>query len=260
MRTISLYKSNEFDKSFFEAYSKFKHGSKTQARAFGKSVASVCSFPENSSLAFYSAPYKNIFTASNSFMNYLLSSCSHQFMERKISVKQGKINRKYSYDNDYGKMTKEERKKAISSDLFEIDKSVLKPEDILIFVDDIKITGGHEDRMKELVQREGIENDIIFVYLAEYTGVDATIEHALNHYSVNSLLDVNDIIRNEEFDFNTRVVKYILKAEIEHFVPFIKYQSDTFQETLYSLSILNEYHLNPMYKANFEILKNLLKH
>jgi hypothetical protein len=258
MRTISLYKSNEFDEPFFDAYSKFKHGSKTQARIFGKLVANVCSFPENSSLAFYSAPHKNIHTASNCFMNYLLSSCSHQFMERKISVKQGKINRKYSYDNDYGNMSKEERKKAISSDLFEIDKSVIKLEDTLIFVDDIKITGGHEERMIELVKREGIQNDIIFVYLAEYTGEEPTIEHRLNHHSVNTLLDVNHIIRNEEFEFNTRVVKYILKAEIEHFVPFIKYQSDIFQETLYSLSILNEYHNNSKYKSNFEILKNLL--
>jgi hypothetical protein len=259
MRTISLYKSNEFPESFYEAYSKFKHGSKTQARIFGRNVANVCEFPENSNLVFYSAPHNNIHTASNAFKDYLIASCSRQIMERKISVKQGKVNRKYSYDNDYGKMSKEDRRKAISSDLFEIDKSVIKPNDILIFVDDIKITGSHEERIKEMLEREKIENEIIFIYLAEYTGSDPTIEHRLNHHSVNNLLDINHIIRNEEFIFNTRVVKYILKSEIEHFVPFLKYQSESFQETLFSLSILNEYHTNVLYESNFGILNNIVK-
>lgn len=259
MRTISLYKGDQFGESFYEAYSKFKHGSKTQARIFGRDVASVCSFPDNSNLVFYSAPHNNIHTASNAFKDYLVGSCARQFMERKISVKQGKVNRKYSYDNDYGKMSKEDRKKAISSDLFEIDKSVIKDTDILIFVDDIKITGSHEERIIEMLEREKIENEVIFVYLAEYTGDDPAIEHRLNHHSINNLLDINSVIRNEEFIFNTRVVKYILKAEIAHFVSFIMYQSDVFQDTLYSLSILNGYHTNPMYETNFGILNNIVK-
>jgi len=58
--------------------------------------------------------------------------------------------------------------------------------------------------------------------------------------------------------FNTRVVKFILKADIEHFVSFITYQSRIFNETLFSLAILNNYHQNKKYKTNFEILKNLL--
>jgi hypothetical protein len=259
MRTISLYRGDQFPETFYAAYSKFKHGSKTQARIFGRDVAMVSEFPQGSNLVFYSAPHNNIHTASNAFKDYFVAACSRQFMEKKISVKQGKVNRKYSYDNDYGKMSKEDRKKAISSDLFEIDKSVIKQGDILIFVDDIKITGSHEERIVEMLEREKIENEIIFVYLAEYTGTDAAIEHRLNHHSINNLLDINHIIRNEEFIFNTRVVKYILRSEIAHFVSFIMYQSESFQETLFSLSILNEYHSNPMYEANFGILNNIVK-
>jgi len=130
MRTISLHKSKEFKEEFFVNYSKFKHGSKTQARNFGKEVASVCEFQENSSLVVYSAPHNNIHTASNSFKDYLLSYCSKQFMEKNISIKQGKINREYSYDDDYGMMSKEEREKAISSDLFHIDKTFINENNV----------------------------------------------------------------------------------------------------------------------------------
>jgi hypothetical protein len=127
-----------------------------------------------------------------------------------------------------------------------------------VFVDDIKITGSHEERIKELLARESIVNEVMFVYMAEYTGDDPSIEHRLNHFSVKDLKDINSIIRNEEFIFNTRAVKFILKADIEHFVSFITYQSNSFKETLLSLSILNNYHINPKYKTNFNILKDTL--
>jgi hypothetical protein len=90
-----------------------------------------------------------------------------------------------------------------------------------------------------------------------YTGDDPTIENRLNHFSVSNLKDINNIIRNEEFIFNTRVVKYILKADIEEFVSFITYQSETFKETLFNLSVLNGYHDNTKYSRNFNILKDL---
>ena len=155
-------------------------------------------------------------------------------------------------------MSKEEREKAISSDLFHIDKDFIKERDVLVFIDDIKITGSHEKRICEMLLREGIKNETIFIYIAEYLGNNPQIEHQLNHKKVNNLRDINDIIRNEEFIFNTRVVKFILKQDIENFVNFISYQSKTFQETLFSLSILNDYHRNEKYRINFEILKNIL--
>lgn len=258
MRTISYVKTDKFDDEFIKNYSYFKHGSKSQARKFGTDVASVCDFNEKSNLIFYSAPYNNVYTASNSFKDYLLSFCSTQFREKKITVRQGKIDRKYSYDDDYGAMSKEERQKAITSDIFHIDKHFINENDVLVFVDDIKITGSHEARIIELLQRENITNDCIFIYIAEYTGSDPTVENLLNHKYISNLRDINNIIRNDEFLFNTRVIKFILKSDIESFVSFITYQSDAFKETLYSLSILNGYHDNPKYNINFDILKNIL--
>lgn len=260
MNTLSLIKDNNFSEEIYYNYSRFKHGSKTAARLFGKKLGKVIGpqLPTNKNVVIYPAPYNNVPTASSALRDYLISTLSSTFLENNISVKQGKIHRFYSYDNDYGKMSAEERRKAISSDIFSIDKNFFKSEDLLIFIDDIRITGSHEERVKELLEREGITNEVLFIYLFEYTGNDPVIEHRLNHHSVNNLKDINDIIRNDKFIFNTRVIKYILKADIEEFVSFITYQSDVFQETLYHYSILNEYHKNSQYSINFGILHNLI--
>jgi hypothetical protein len=263
MHTISLLKDNKFSEETYVDYSKFKHGSKNVARKFGKGLAKKIieeNFLEGiKNLIIYPAPYKNIPTASSALKDYLLASLSMDFLNKGISVKEGKIYRQYSYDDDYGQMNREERDKAISSDIFSIDKNFIDPTDTLVFIDDIKITGSHEQRIKELLEREEITNPVMFIYLYEYTGEDAVTEHRLNHHSVNNLKDVNDIIRNDKFIFNTRVIKYILKADISEFVNFIDYQSDIFQETLFRYSVLNDYHQNEKYRMNFDILHNIVK-
>ena len=261
--TLSLRKADTFSEDTFRDYSEFKHGSKNVARSFGKKLAlhleSGFQKYKDRNLVFYSAPYGNIPTASNSLKDYFLSASSLAFLDNNITITQGKINRLYSYDEDYGKMSKEERQTMIADDKFIFDKSGIKDDDVLVFIDDIKITGQHEVKIREMLEAENIKNEIILIYLFEYTGDNPAVEHDLNHHSVNNLKDVNRIIRNDEFIFNTRVVKYILKADVEEFVSFITYQSDIFKETLLNYSILNQYRTNKKYKNNFEILKNIVQ-
>lgn len=163
-----------------------------------------------------------------------------------------------SYNILPSKILKILRKKvpAISSDIFSLDTGFISEEDVLIFVDDIKITGSHERRIKELLERYGIKNEVIFVYLAEYTGSDPTVEDKLNHSMVKNLTDITRIITEQDFLFNTRVVKYILKNP--EFEQFIKYQSRIFQVTLYNLGIMNDYHNNPKFQKAFEVLETLI--
>jgi hypothetical protein len=257
MRTIVLFKGTEFESNFYSAYSKFKHGSKAQARLFGKKISEICNFEKDCKLICYSAPYDNIPTASNAFKDFLLLFCSSQFLEKNIRVKQGKIHRAYSYDKDYGLMSKEQRENAISSDLFNIDTSFIGGDEFLVFIDDIKITGSHEKRIHELIKREKITNKVIFIYIAEYIGGNVQVEHLLNSNSVNTLEDIDHLIRNEGFIFNTRVIKFILKAPAKDFISFIMSQSNSFKETLFCSALLNNYHTNDIYRVNFEALRSV---
>lgn len=259
--TLSLLQTDKFTDIQLSEYSQFKHGSKTIARSFGKALSTVIG-PElqhQQDLIIYPAPFNHVPTASSALKDYLLHSLAPTIFEKDIKVTQGKITRLYSYDEDYGKMNKEEREKLIAGDKFDFDTTIIKPNDTLVFIDDIKITGQHEVKIRELLERKKVLNECLFVYLYEYTGERAAIEHDLNHHSVSNLKDVNRIIVNDEFIFNTRVIKFILRADVEEFVSFITYQSESFMETLYTFSILNEHHKNPKYSLNFGILHNLLK-
>ena len=57
MHTISLLKTDNFDKQIYQDYSRFKHGSKNIARKFGKDLANKIKseniFSNGESLVFY---------------------------------------------------------------------------------------------------------------------------------------------------------------------------------------------------------------
>lgn len=250
------------DSKVFDNYSKFKYGSKTIAKKFGEKLARTIKseiLPKN--LIIYSAPYLNLKTASGALTDYILFNLTDYFIDNNIQVKLSKVTRKYSYDSDYGNMTADEREKVISSDIFSIDKNIINEEDTLIFIDDIRITGSHEKRILELLEREGIKNDVIFIYLYSYTGSNPSIENKFNTYFFKKkdhkhyVKGLIEIINKEGFLFNTRVVKKILSFEKDYFEIFITLQNNTFKKVLLHKAYLNNYHTNDLYKENFNYLK-----
>lgn len=250
--------SDGFSEEFYKSYSLFKHGSKAQARKLGMGLGAICDFPYGSTLSVFSSPYNNIPKAANALKNYLLLSCAKQFEDREITIKQSKVFREYAYEEDYGKMTAEERNEATLADIMTIDKSAVEKDDILVFVDDVKITGGHERRILEMLDKEGIENEVIFIYLAIYVGSNPVVEDRLNHHSIEGLQTIEKIIKEDQVIFNTRLIKYILNSEKEEFQKFISSQSISFLESLYGLSILCGYQKKKIYEKNMKILRNFM--
>lgn len=252
-------------------YSRFKYGSKSIARQFGRQLAErffaskefheMVSVP-NRQIIVSASPYLNIPTATFAMKNYFVAKLNAKLIEFGMRpVDEVKIYRSLSYDEDYGAMTKEQRERAISGDAFYVDAAFLKDK-YVIFLDDIRITGAHEGRIEYMIEHQNVECDALFMYFAELVDVTAcpTLENTLNYGFVRNLLDIDWIIKNDEFIFNTRVVKYILKASQEDFIPFIRYQSDVFRETLYTCAIANSYHLTPTLKENVAYLRELTHH
>lgn len=165
-----------------------------------------------------------------------------------------KISRGHSYLTEYGKMTAKEREEAITSDDFYIDKEFIKDKD-LILVDDVYITGAHERRIIKLLREAGFKNTVYFLYYAEYVGPkDPSIEHEINLAAINDLYSIDNIIKNDEFIFNTRVTKFIMSFPPEEFLPFIKYQTNVFRNTLRTNVMGNGYHTQEAFKENFQQL------
>jgi hypothetical protein len=252
-----------------EEYSKFKYGSKRVSRnfgtelgnAFGKSlyIKDELAALTDKELVVCSAPYKYIPVASTILKDYFISAFNEEWTISNPPVIDMKVSRGHSYNDDYGAMSEADRDKAISSDDFYIDKLLIQGK-TLILIDDIRISGSHERRMLKLLEEAEYAGTVFFVYYAALvSSVDPTIENKLNYAFVKDLLSIDQIVKNDEFIFNTRVVKFILKSSPEEFKPFIQYQSDVFRHTLKTYAMGNGYHAQEAFKQNFDTLALLVK-
>jgi hypothetical protein len=249
-----------------EEYSRFKFGSKSIARKFGRDLASkfwkrcIRDSKPSEQIVVYSSPYNFIPTATGIMKDYFIRYLNEYLIDNDMnSVEEGKIHRNTTYREDYGQMNAEERLRMIGNDKFYIDAKFAEGK-ILVFIDDIKITGSHEVMVEKMCTEYAIQNKCYFLYFASLNdpSIPATFENDLNYAQVKTLLDVNWIIRNDEFIPNTRVVKFILNSDPKLCAPFLQYQSDKFLDNLWHLAIGNEYHKIPEYRDNLNLLRSLI--
>jgi hypothetical protein len=263
--SYSLYKiDNNVDFGFDPAnYSKFKFGDDLIAEQFGISLAKgfikACLYSNlvEKQIIVISSPYAFIPTATFALKNYFIYELNKWLVENKLPVVQEtKIHRTITYKEDYGELDAEERLRLIGNDNFHIDKQFLQNK-TLIFLDDIRITGSHERMIHKMIEENGLLNDIYLLYFAELVNksIHPNIENYLNYYFVKSIFDLDDIIKNERFAINTRIVKYILNANPVSFKIFIQNQSVNFICLLYNMAIGNSYHTIDVYRGNLNRLR-----
>lgn len=249
-----------------DEYSKFKFGDDVMAEKFGQQLAEgyIKNYLEKNEvkndIIVFSSPYDFIPTASYYLKNYFIYYLNLWLIENnKNVVFESKIYRTTTYKEDYGALSASERLKLIGNDSFYIDKEFIKNKD-LIFIDDIKITGSHEFMIKKMINEFNLENNYSIIYFSELINININpnIENFLNYHYVESLEEINDIIINSRFVFNTRVVKFILSSPIDHFNRFLSEKENHFKNQLLNFSIGNKYHLMDAYSTNLNELKNIL--
>lgn len=255
-----------FDKS---DYSCFKYGSKSVARDFGTvmgislAVQLLVEVPRDVDIVISSSPYTFIPTASSALKDYIVATVNPVLIaDKRKPLVETRIHRQIGYTTDYGGMSAEERRKMTAAEEFYTDPVFLKGK-FVIFIDDVKITGVHQELMMKMIINQELEkymNGYMFCYFGELMDPksDATIEDHLNRFAVKNLLDLDKIIKNDEFIFNTRNVKYILNSPHIECVNFLEYQRRSFIESLYYLAIGNSYHLESKFAMNFKYLEHLI--
>lgn len=252
-------------------YSKFKFGSKKVARKYGYALADK--FINNLTLRGFdyliysnqivvcSSPFCFIPTATYAMKDYFVQRLNEWLVENKLPVVQEvKIHRTITYKEDYGGLSAEERMKLIGNDHFHIDREFVKGKTVL-FLDDIRITGSHERVIERMVKEFDLTCDYHFLYFAvlDNSAIHPKIENDLNYAFVKSLLNLDKIIKNEDFLLNTRVVKYLLNYGHTGFSTFIQFQKQSFVNSLYHAAVGNSYHTIEDYQHNFNYLKTLVK-
>jgi len=264
--SYSLHKIFDISELTFNPsdYCQFKFGNVSIAQKFGRELANNF-INENSEILLNQeelyiapSPYLSIPTASNYLCKEFVKGINgFLFENNKKSINEIKITRINTYTEDYGNLSFEERKSMIEKDTYYIDKEVVNNK-FCIFIDDIKITGSHEFTIKNILNSLEIKGNFHFVYFAELKNkeISPKIENYFNYYSIRGIKDIVEIIKNQNFRFNTRVIKYLLSFNNIEFEIIMKEMDDCQKLLFLDLAISNNYHLIPLYSLNINHLKN----
>ena len=203
------------------------------------------------------SPYLSIPTASN-FLCFYFKKCLNSFLfknNKKASV-ESKIYRNQTYVTDYGNLSFDERVKLIANDTYYIDRNFINDK-LCIFVDDIKITGSHEHTVNKILNQYNVNGDFVFVYFAELMNkeIHPKIENHYNYFAVKSVKDIVDVVNRTNFQYNTRIIKFILNLDEEQFSFLINNISIEKRNELFHLAISNNYHQIIEYQNNIETIK-----
>jgi hypothetical protein len=124
-------------------------------------------------------------------------------------------------------------------------------------VDDIKITGSHEHTVNKILDQYDVNGDFIFIYFAELINkeIHPNIENYYNYFAVKGVEEIVDVINRESFQFNTRIVKFILNLDEKDFSYLVNNIPNKRCNELFHLAISNNYHQILEYKNNINVIK-----
>jgi hypothetical protein len=263
--SYSLHKIRDQDYCPFDAseYSWFKFGDKHYAEKFA--TALFDGFIEQfgsillskNDIIILPSPYLSIPTASNFLCSYFKKYLnSFLYKNNKKASIESKIYRNQTYVTDYGNLSFDDRIKLIANDTYYIDKNFITDK-LCIFVDDIKITGSHEHTVNKILNEYHVKGDFIFVYFAELVNksIHPKIENYYNYFSVKDVNTVIDIINRSSFQYNTRIIKFILNLNSECFSFLLNNISSEKRDELFHLAISNNYHQITEYQYNINTIK-----
>ena len=247
-------------------YSRFKFGDGAIAKKFGESLADgfireqLAGQPSRQQMVVVPSPYAFIPTATFAMKNHFVFRLNRWLARHHLPVVQeAKVHRTTTYKEDYGELNAEQRIKLIGNDSFHIDKAFIKDK-MILFLDDIRITGSHEKMIMRMSEQYGLTNNMYLLYFAELinTEVHPNIENFLNYHYVKSIFDLPSIVQSDSFFINTRIIKYILNTAPEDCKAFLQHQSRHFVNLLYDMALGNGYHTLEAYQQNMNWIMKYL--
>lgn len=281
---IADLETSSFDSA---EYSAFKHGEKHIINSFAEELAEniiklrhkefvqKVELTEECSVAVFGAPYNKLETASSHLARRVVHLLNLYYVGTGIIFNEYKINRQHSYTQDYSKMSAEDRDKALTSESFEFEPdhhAIAALCDWCLFIDDIYITGSHERRIQELIDRTMVsEMNYDFCYYAFLQeGVNTPeLEDSLNNqkcYS-NDESTIGSVLYCLGIDIfipNTRVIKRLFSANSSDWESLLYEYLKDGDITLFNILELkeacekNEYHIHPTYQQNYNILIRII--
>ena len=264
---FSAHKFSSMEDMKFDAreYSFLKFGSDRAAKKMGYELADAF-FMEyakiiiENKLVIIPSPYNYIKNAATIMSEHFVNRLNHHIIKNGgTSVEWSIINRKVSYIKDYGFLDKDSRKKLIDGDEFYFNCGFLEGKTI-VCIDDVNITGTHEDKLREILDKNDIQNDTFFLYFAKYIGEsgNANIEAALNFSAIHDSTGFIELTKEPEHHCIVRPIKYLMAQEPENFKVVLSQLPSSYIGKLYNGCLAENYHKIDTYKKNFEFLQQIV--
>jgi len=246
-------------------YSHLKFGSDAVARKYGHELAAAF-FKRHSTVLLSSkcvvipSPYNYVRNAATVLTGHFVQALNHLLVSANGQhVEYSTIHRKVSYISDYGFLPKEKRKSLIDQDSFYLHKDFYKDK-VLIFVDDVIITGTHEEKVKEILVREGLPNRAFFLYYAQYLGNNPEIEAEINFAGIKSVVDYcHFLTKTKQHHIIVRPIKFMLALPSRKLRQVLQHLSPGDLRELYYGCLGEGYYKLPQYHAAFKIVARKVK-
>jgi hypothetical protein len=246
-------------------YSQLKFGSKEIAKKFGYELAESFFAAHTDRLmaedcVVIASPYNYIQNAATVMTKHFFKRLNSLIINAcGKNLEYTTIHRKVSYTADYGFLSKDKRKALLGNDDFYINYDFVIGKTI-IFVDDVKITGTHEDKLVEILEENALDGiGHFFLYYANYMGNQPDIESKLNFAGVTDLLGVVDTVASDDYELIIRPIKYLMSRDKQQFKSAMALLSEEKLEELYDACNAEGYHHIPLYQENFRYLNEIFK-
>jgi hypothetical protein len=258
---FALHEFVDLDTAPFDPrlYSRLKFGSDVAARQMGHQLAGACFRAHADTLlahevVVFASPYHVLPNAATVLTQHVIARLNELlvFAQGK-HVEYSLVHRKVGYTADYGFLSAEQRRGLIAADTFSLNRDFIRGK-LLLFVDDVRITGTHEHKMIDVLAREQLENDAMFVYFANYGGAQPDIEGRLNFAAIASLDDFIALTKEPRYHVIIRPIKYILSRELAVLNDVLPRLADDVIFAMVDGSLAEGYYAVPAYQAAFSRL------
>ncbi|RDW91755.1 hypothetical protein BP5796_01149 [Coleophoma crateriformis] len=203
-----------------------------------------------------SSPYVFIPTAAHYLAKYFLSHLNRWLAARNLpTAQETRVHRTLTYQIDYSKLDTKDRLQLLKQDHLHINRNFLEDK-MVLFIDDMRITGAHEKMLERMIEENNVTSQTYFIYFAGLTNssISPCVENNLNFTAVQSIFDLEKIIKRAQFSINDRFVKYVLGYHHIDFHLFLQAQQPTFVTLLLDMALGNGYHHVDLYSRNLETI------
>lgn len=259
--TFAPHEFTSFDDITFSprSYSFLKFGSNQAAKQMGYELADTFFAKHSAELmampsVVIPSPYNHVKNAATIMTEHFINRLNgHLVAANGTHLDYSIIHRKVSYTNDYGFLSKEKRRKLIDNDNFFINREFIKGKR-LIFIDDVRITGTHEEKLVEVLQKRKIKNSAFFLYFASYSGQSPHIEAELNFAGMSGVNEFIQLMQEPDHHVIVRPIKYLLGLQDHELKEVFLNATPKFITDMYHGCLGEGYYKIPAYQKNFEML------